>query len=500
MYLDPGYFLKAENSGMTTFTCSKEYFEYNEMMKVMSNFSFYDMMRRGIFFLAFILSFLLPAPYSLLPTTAYAGNLLVVSDVISSSAPSATTTTHTITFTTQALVPASGSMIMAFQSTGGVPFTIPAALDYTDVDISVSVGGGPFVDRPLAAAADATDDGVTIVSGASGSVAITLASVAAAIPAGATIRVEIGSNAIFGVTGDQFIESPVVQNSYHIRIYTRDALGATIDGGAAMIALVAPVTVTAASGNVVPPTRTNGLPTGLLPGSTLSVMLSLNTDIPSTCKYATSTGVSYYGMSSSTIFTKANFDLLHYQSLVVATNTLYNISVRCINESFIFNTDDYTFTFEIGVVPNASSTPPPPAPPPPPPAPSGPSGGGGGGGGLYMGTGEVTLEGLAFPGGTLVITQDGVVAKEVAVSSLGDFSQNFKQLQRGTYNWGVSVRDSSGRKSSIYGSTIYLLGKTNNIIAPIYLSPTINVSLRRFRSVAMSHSPVLRYHFDLYKY
>lgn len=446
-------------------------------MNAMGNLSFYDIIRREIFFLGFILSFLLPTPYSLLPATAYAGTLSVVSDVISNSAPSATTTTHMIAFTTQALVPASGSIIMAFQSTAGVPFTIPAALDYTDVDVAVSIGAGPFTDRPLAAIPSVTDDGIAVVSGSSGSITITLASGAAAIPAGATVRIKIGSNATFGASGDQFVQSPTAQGSYHIRIYTRDTLNGTIDGGSAMIALVAPVTVSAASGNVVPPTRSNGLPSGLLPGSTASVMLSLNTDIPATCKFATSSGIAFYTMSSSTIFTKANGDLLHYQSFAVATNTLYSINVRCLNESSVFNTDDYLFTFEIGVVPNASSTPPPPpAPPPPPPAPSGPSGGGGGGGGLFMGTGEVTLQGLSLPGGTLVVTQDGVVVKETTVSSLGDFSQNFPQLQRGTYNWGVSVRDGGGRKSSTYTSTIYLLGKTNNIIAPIYLSPTISTA------------------------
>lgn len=436
-------------------------------MNSMGNLSFYDMTLRWMFLSLFACIFL--------PLPAFAGTLSVVSNVISSSAPSATTTTHTLTFTTGTIVPAGGSIILAFQPTAGIPFIIPAALDFTDVDFAISVGAGPFVDRTLAAAPSVTDDGVAVVSGSSGSIVITLASGAAAIPVGATVRIEIGSNATFGVTGDQFIESPASQNSYHIRIYTRDLLNGTIDGGSTMIALVAPVTVTGASGIIVPPVRSNGLPSGLLPGSTASVMLSLNTDIPGTCKYATSSGVAFYSMSSSTIFTKANAELLHYQSFAVATNTVYSINVRCYNANFIFNTDDYLITFEIGVVPNASSTPPPPpAPPPPPPAPSGPSGGGGGGGGLFMGTGEVTLEGLAFPGGTLIVTQDGVVVKEVAVASLGNFSENIKQLQRGTYNWGVSVRDASGRKSSIYSSTIYLLGKTNNIIAPIYLSPTIS--------------------------
>jgi hypothetical protein len=146
------------------------------------------------------------------------------------------------------------------------------------------------------------------------------------------------------------------------------------------------------------------------------------------------------------------------------------------NESFIFNPNDYLITFEIGVVPNASTTPTPPAPPPPPPSPSGPSGGGGGGGGLFLQTGQVTLQGRSFPSGNITITQDGVIVKEEALSVLGDFNLLFDQLQRGTYNWGVLVRDQDGKKSATYVSTIYLVARTNNIIAPVYLSPTMSVA------------------------
>jgi hypothetical protein len=421
-------------------------------------------------------------PYSIFPIPyshsgiAFAADLLAVSDMISDSRPSGTSTTHVITFTTNVVVPASGSIIITPETTGGASFTIPAALDYTDVDFAVSVGGGSFTDRTLAAAPSVTDDGVAVVSGAAGSITLTLASGGASpIPAGATVRIEVGSNATFGVTGDQFIESPSAQNSYRIRIYTRDVSNATLNGGAAMIAIIAPVTTFAASGNIVPPVRTNGLPSGLLPGSTANVLVSLNTDIPAMCKYATTSGVSFYTMSSSTIFTDANLDMLHYQSLAVATNSVNSLYVRCMNESFIFNPDDYLITFEVGVVPNASTTPPPPAPPPPPPSPSGPSGGGGGGG-LFLQTGQVTLQGRSFPSGKITITQDGVIVKEETLSVLGDFNLLFDQLQRGTYNWGVSVLDQDGKKSATYVSTIYLVARTNNIIAPVYLSPTMSAA------------------------
>lgn len=442
----------------------------------------------------FILVFLF-SPYSIFPIPyshsgiAFASDLQAVSDVISDSRLSGATTTHSITFTVTTVVPQSGSISITPQSSGGGAFNIPGSLDFTDVDLAVSVGGGAFVDRTLAAIPTATDDGVSVTSGGAGNVSITLASGGAVIPAGATVRVNIGSNATYGATGDQFIQSPSLQSSYRIRIYTRDVLGATIDGGTAMIAVIPPVTLSANSGNINPAVRSNGLPTGLLPGTTVNVWASLNTDIPAMCKYATTSGVDFYTMSSSTIFTQANSDLLHYQLVPTATNTVYNLYVRCMTtESRVLNPDDYLINFQVGVVPNASSTPTPPAPPPPPPSPSGPSGGGGGGG-LFLPGGEVTLDGRSFPSGVLVITKDGVVVKEEPPSSLGNFHFNFPQLGRGTYNWGVSVRDPKGNKSSTYTSTIYLIGRTNNIIAPIYLSPTISAASS---TVALGGSVVLQ--------
>jgi hypothetical protein len=436
----------------------------------------------------FALSFFILLFPFFIPHHVSAASLLALSDVISDSRLSGTSTTHVITFTTVNAIPANGSIIIVPEATGASSFTIPALLDVNDIDLAVAVVPGIFVDHSLAALPNATDDGVSVVSGASGSITFILSS-GSGIPAGATVQLEIGSNATFSATGTRFIVSPSLENSYRIRVYTRDSANATLDGGAAMIAIIPSVTTLAASGNINPPVRSNGLPTGLLPGSTANVLVSLNTDIPAMCKYATSSGVSFYTMSSSTIFTEANLGLLHFQSLAVATNTINNLYVRCLSDSFIFNPDDFLITFDIGVVPNASTTPTPPAPPPPPPLASGSSGGGGGGGGLYLQTGAVTLGGRSFPSGRLSITQDGVVVKEEVLSVLGDFNLLVDQLQRGTYNWGVFALDPDGKKSATYVSTIYLVARTNNIIAPIYLSPTMSVESS---SVAIGGNVILR--------
>ncbi len=424
-------------------------------------------LRRYRFFLVFF-------ALLLSPHFAAAGTLSSVSDTISDSTPGATSTTHTITFTVPNTIPPGGHIVITPEQTGAFLFDIPAALDFTDVDLATAVFPAPFVDRSLAAAPSAIDDGVSVTSGASGSITITLASgVGMDILGGTTVQVKIGSNATVGATGDQFIVSPSASFSYHIRLQTTDASNAAVDGGSTLIAMVMPTQVTAGI-PIVDVIRSNGLPTGLLPGATTFVWLSLNTDIPATCRYATTTNVPYLLMAGFD-FTAANSNTLHYRQESVATDTIYSFYVRCQTLSGIPNTTDYLINFQIGVVPSASSSPQPPPPPPTPPTPQGPPGPGGGGGTFLKG-GDVTLEGQTVPQGTLVVTQDGKIVKEEQLSVLGTFSDIFSQLERGTYTWGVYVRDGGGNRSSTYSSTIYLIGGTNNIIAPIYLSPTITTA------------------------
>ena len=396
------------------------------------------------------------------PQFASAGMLSAVSDVISDSAPSATTTTHLITFTTVAAIPVSGKIVITPEASGGFPFTIPAGFDFNDASMSVSVGGGPFIPRSLAATPSVLNDGVSVVAGSNGTITFTLSS-GFNISAGAKIRIGLGNV--------HFVTSPALATSYRVRIATRTAANAAIDSGTAMIAIVQQVTLLGGAGNVVPPNRFNGLPTGLIPGSTVNVMVSLNTDAPATCKYATTSGVDYWAMSSSTIMTAANFGLLHYVTQVVHENDIFDYYIRCANVSSIINTTDYNIHFEVGVIPTASTT--PPTTPPSPPAPSGPSGGGGGGG-LYLQQGTVTLQGSSVPQGTLVVMKDGVSVKEETLSIIGTFGHQFTGLDRGTYTWGVYVRDPDGKKTATYSSTIYLIGGTNNLIAPIYVSPTLS--------------------------
>ncbi len=401
---------------------------------------------------------------------ASAAYLTYVRDLVSNSAPSSTSTSHTVTFTLSNAVPANGKIMLTFAAA----FTIPGALDFTDIDLSTAVASsGPFTERSLATLPSAVADGVGVASGPPSMITLTLSS-GAGIAASSTVAIEIGSIALFGGAGDQFITSPSTVGSHRINIETRDASDVQIDVQGAIIAIVDPVQMSAVVQQFPPPVLSNGLPTGLLPGTTASVLMSLNTNIFAMCKYATTAGVPYFTMSSSTIFTQANVATLHYIPVTTATNTIYNFYVRCANAQQIPNIADYLINFEVGVVPSATAT--PPAPPPPPPSGGGGPSGPGGGGGLFLSGGDVTIEGKAAPGVTAVFLKDGVNVRESVVSVLGEFSEKFTNLPRGTYTWSVYMRDANGRNSSTYSSTIYLIAKSNNIIAPVYLSPTTNRS------------------------
>lgn len=399
----------------------------------------------------------------LLPHSVVAGPTYFTSDLITDSAPSGTSTIHTLTFNTGTAIPSSGQIMIIPEASGGGEFTVPPALSLGDITLEVSSGGGPFVSRSLALLPSPASDGVTVTTGINGYITFNLATAAPGIGAGDTVKITIGAA--------NFITSPAVQGSYRIRIRTFDGALLPLDVGTAMIAIVDPVTVTAGI-KIVYPFRSNGLPTGLLPGATTNVLVSLNTDIEAFCKYATSSGIDFFSMSSTTIFLDANAGLLHYINVPVFENDIFTYYLRCVSANGNPNPDDYVITFEIGVIPNASTT---PLPPPPPPTPAGPSGGGGGGGTFLKG-GDVTISGIGIPGVALTILKDGKVAKENQVSVTGSFSEVFTQLDRGTYTWGAYVKDPDGNLSSTYNSTIYLIGGTNNIIAPVYLSPTIKAA------------------------
>ena len=156
---------------------------------------------------------------------AEAANVTTFSDTLSDSAPSAVSN-HTIEFVTPTgLV---GGEIISITFPAG--FTGIAGLDFNDLDLSVNGS-----DEDLAAAAATTDWGVN----ASGPT-IDIESGTDTIGAGATVTIEIGTNATNGATGDTQITNPATSTSYEIEV---DVAGN--DTGSTRVAIVDTVTVSA---------------------------------------------------------------------------------------------------------------------------------------------------------------------------------------------------------------------------------------------------------------
>jgi len=156
---------------------------------------------------------------------AEAANVISFSDTLSDSAPSVVSN-HTIEFVTPTGI-VGGETISIVFPTG---FTGIGALDFNDLDLAVN-----GTDEDLAGTAATTDWGVN----ASGNI-IDIESGTDTIGAGATVTIEIGTNALAGATGDSQITNPATSTSYQI-----DLLVGADDTGSTRVAIVDAVTVTA---------------------------------------------------------------------------------------------------------------------------------------------------------------------------------------------------------------------------------------------------------------
>jgi len=165
--------------------------------------------------------------------SAFATSLIHVSDTISSSW-SNVGVDHEIRFTVTTAIPASGKVVITPED--GY-FTIPSALDYTDLDFILNGVG-----KDLGSSPTGSVSGVEVTSGTSGKITITLAS-GLSIASGDEILVRIGKNAVHQHTGDQQITNPTVNGAYKINIQTFDSSLNLLDRADAMIAVLSPVNV-----------------------------------------------------------------------------------------------------------------------------------------------------------------------------------------------------------------------------------------------------------------
>jgi hypothetical protein len=280
------------------------------------------------------------------------------------------------------------------------------------------------------------------------------------------VQIEIGNNAAFAATGTNFIINPTPAVSYIIGVRTDNASGNQIDYGVTMIAVVSPVTAGPVNTTIAnPPVISNGLPTGLLPSGTQAVELSVQTDVPATCKYSTIPNIPFASSTGAFLFTG---NIVHSGAVItgLADGLDYNYYVRCRNYQLLANTTDYVISFSIGIVPATT----PPGPPPPPPA---PSKGGIPGGGDFLKTADVSISGKAYPSGKVSFLKDGKEVAGTVATGDGTWSVKLIGLERGTYTFSMYALDSKNRRSATISSTVSLIAGTTNAVTRIFLPPTL---------------------------
>jgi len=211
---------------------------------------------------------------------AEAANVTSFSDTLSDSAPSALSN-HSLQFVTPNGVPAGGTIDITFPATfGGI-----AAIDFGDIDLTVNGSSTGVLASPAGAFWGATTTATTI----------TLTSGTGVIASSATVTIAVGTNAVYGGTGDERITNPGTVDSFEITVTV-----GSLDSGATRVATVNPVEVTASvetlltftvdglgEGNTINGTTTTGsstptaIPFGTLQAgvaSTVAQQLSVSTN------------------------------------------------------------------------------------------------------------------------------------------------------------------------------------------------------------------------------
>ncbi len=384
-------------------------------------------------------------------------NFVRVSDAISTSEPDVGAN-HTVNFIITTAIPASGKIVITPVEEF---FNIPAGFDFTEVDLATSSSStGPFVDRTLGNSSTSNVDGVTVATGTEGSITITLNS-SVGINTGDYVKIKIGTNAVFGATGDKQIHNPTSTDSYKVYLKSYDSGDVLLDRATAMIAIISPVSVTATTiPDALPPVRYNGLPTGVLPLGTTNVSMSLNTNEWAYCRYATTADVLYSLMVNNISETPSLFHSTNIGGLLDGNS--YTFYIRCVDTYNNTNTDDYLISFSI-----------------PAPGEGEGEGGGssGGGGATYPPVAtlpEVIMAGWAYPSARVVILKDGKIEKDTRADGLSKFSSTFSGLEQGVYTFGVWSEDSEGRRSITDSSTFLVRAGTRTTLS-VFLPPTIEL-------------------------
>lgn len=400
---------------------------------------------------------LLTGMFFCMPFFVHAAQLKLASDLLSTSAPGVPAT-HEVTFITTNPIPADGEVSVRFDAKDS-PFVFDSNFDFSNVDFAVATSSG-YVPYVLEASVGSATSTAFLLNNGDGDVRVHLASGSEfAIPAGARVRMRIGAGATAGA-----IVNTTSLGAQRYTISTYGLGGVHLDTAIGLINIMDPIGL-GAIGRGSAAILSHGLPTGLIPGGTLKVMLSFDTNLPAFCRYSMTPNVAYDDMPILSRFKSVNFNRAH--SLIVDTvdNTSYTYYVRCFTKyGLTANEFDYPISFDVGVVPKEHRLPPPPP---------GTQEGDHTGGGISLPQSGLYISGRTFPSAQVSILKDGKDFRSMIADGQGSFSTTENGIDRGTYGFNVTAVDSNGLRSATYSTTLYITAQTQNNIGPIFLSPTI---------------------------
>ena len=125
-----------------------------------------------------------------------------------------------------------------------------------------------------------------------------------------------------------------------------------LEGAVTDLDAIAALTPPAAG--TLPPPRSGGQPTGVLPAATSQATLSLTTDENATCQYATTPGVAYSSMANTFSNTGGTAHSTLLTGLVSGSH--YSYYVRCQDAAGNVNTYDYAIAFTVSSTSTTASS------------------------------------------------------------------------------------------------------------------------------------------------
>lgn len=83
------------------------------------------------------------------------------------------------------------------------------------------------------------------------------------------------------------------------------------------------------------------------------------------------------------------------------------------------------------------------------------------------------FRGLAYPGSVVSLLKNGVIVANAPANSDGTFEIHLKNINPGTYSFGISAEDSEHLKSKVTVLTVYLSDGVATLVDGIFIPPTV---------------------------